>query len=56
MIEKGKVRNENLYSARGQTDSGRYLTVLFIYKLTKEALIVTARDMDPKERKNYEKK
>ncbi|RLC10569.1 MAG: BrnT family toxin [Deltaproteobacteria bacterium] len=56
LIEKGKVRNENLYSARGRTDAGRYVTVLFIYKLTKEALIVTARDMDSKERKNYAKK
>ncbi len=55
-IEKGKVKKENLYSARGQTNAGRYLTVLFIYKLTKEALIVTARDMDSKERKSYGKK
>lgn len=56
MIEKGKVKNENLYSARGRTDAGRYLAVLFIYKLSKEALIVTARNMDSKERRNYEKK
>ncbi len=56
VIEKGKVKNENLYSARGQTDAGRYLIVLFIYKLTKEALIVTARNMDSKEKRNYEKK
>ena len=55
-IEKGKIKKENLYSARGQTNAGRYLTVLFIYKLTKEALIVTARDMDSKERKSYDKK
>ena len=55
-IEKGKVKNENLYSARGQTDAGRYLVVLFIYKKTKEALIITARDMDAKERRNYGKK
>ena len=55
-IEKGKVKKENLYSARGQTNAGRYLTVLFIYKQTKEALIVTARDMDSKERKSYDKK
>ena len=56
LIEKGKIKNENLYSARGQTNAGRYLAVLFIYKRTKEALIVTARDMDSKERKNYGKK
>jgi uncharacterized DUF497 family protein len=45
-----------VYSARGQTSAGRYLTVLFIYKKTQEALIMTARDMDAKERKNYGKK
>lgn len=56
LIEKGKIKKENLYSARGQTNAGRYLTVLFIYKQTKEALIVTGRDMDSKERKNYGKK
>lgn len=56
LLEKGKVRNEHLYSARGQTSAGRYVTVLFIYKTTKEALIVTARDMDARERKHYGKK
>ena len=56
MIEKGRAKNENLYSALGRTNAGRYLIVLFIYKVTKEALIVTARDMDSKERKNYAKK
>jgi uncharacterized DUF497 family protein len=56
MIEKGKIGKENLYSTYGQTQAGRYLTVLFIYKQTREALIITARDMDSKERKNYAKK
>ncbi len=56
LLEKGKVKNENPYSARGQTNAGRYLAALFIYKKTKEALIVTARDMDLKEKKNYGKK
>ncbi|WP_031385813.1 BrnT family toxin [Desulfonatronum thiodismutans] len=56
MIEKGKIKNENIYSARGQSESGRFLSVIFIYKRTKEALIVTAREMDAKERRNYDKK
>ena len=56
MIEKGNIGKENLYVAYGQTHAGRYLTVLFIYKQTREALIITARDMDSKERKNYAKK
>lgn len=55
--EKGR-RNvqENVYVAFGTTDSGRYLFVLFILKLNKEALILTARDMTSSERKYYEKK
>jgi len=50
-IEKGKAKNENLYFAREQTNAGRYLAALFIYRKTREALIVTVRDMDSKERK-----
>lgn len=55
-IEKGRYRGEHLYLALGTTDSGRYLTVYFLYKKNKEALIVTARDMTEKERKKYAKK
>ena len=53
---KGKVEGEDLYNALGQTESGRYLTVFFIYKNSQQALIVTARDMNQKERKYYGKK
>jgi len=42
--------------ALGQTDSGRYLTIFFIYKETHEALVISARDMTDKERKNYAKR
>jgi len=42
--------------ALGRTDSGRLLSILFIYKKTKEALILSARDMAGKERKQYGKK
>ena len=38
-IEKGDRKGEDIYMASGQTDGGRYLSVLFIYKVTKEALI-----------------
>jgi len=55
-IEKGKIKGEDLYVALGRTDAGRYLTVFFISKMSKDALIVTARDMTEKERKRYEKK
>ncbi len=55
-VEKGERKNEDVYLALGQTDAGRYLAILFIYKKTKEALILSARDMAPKERKQYGKK
>ncbi len=55
-VEKGERKGENVYMALGQTDAGRYLTVLFIYKKTKEALMLSARDMAKKERKYYDKK
>lgn len=40
----------------GQTNAGRYLAALFICKKTKEALILSARDMAKKERRQYVKK
>jgi uncharacterized protein len=52
-MNKGHFRGEDVYRALGQTDAGRYLVVFFIHKLTHEALILSARDMDEKERKNY---
>jgi hypothetical protein len=55
-VEKGDREDEDVYMALGQTDGGRYLIVLFIYKKTKEALILSARDMAQKERKLYDRK
>lgn len=55
-VEKGNIEGEDVYLALGQTDAGRYLAVLFIYKQTQEALILSARDMEPKEKKQYGKK
>ena len=55
-VEKGEREGEDVYLALGQTDAGRFLSVLFIYKLTQAALIVSARDMANKERKQYGKK
>ncbi len=52
-MNKGHFRGEDVYRALGQTDAGRYLVVFFIHKLTHEALILSARDMDDKERKSY---
>jgi len=55
-VELGYRRGENVYSASGQTDAGRYLIVFFIHKPNNIALILSARDMDKKERRRYERK
>ena len=34
LVEKGKNTNEDLYSALGRTNAGRYMVVFFIYKKT----------------------
>ena len=53
-VAKGRrQKNENLYAAYGQTEAGRYLTVFFIKKAGNLALIVSARNMDDKERRRY---
>jgi len=55
-VEKGQREDEDVYLALGQTQAGRYLSVIFIYKQTKEALVLSARDMAKKEKKQYGKK
>ena len=55
-VEKGKRKGENVYLVWGHTEEGRYLLVLFIYKQSKDALILSARSMSKKERRQYEKK
>jgi uncharacterized protein len=55
-VESGYRKGEDVYSACGQTDAGRYLIVFFVLKFGNTALIVSARDMDKRERKNYEKR
>ena len=52
---RGKRRGENLYKAYGQTETGRYLFIVFIYKLNRKALILSPRDMTDKERRLYRK-
>ena len=54
--QKGKYAGEDLYYAYGRTDNGRYLFIVFIYKKTRDALIISARDMDDSERRGYAKK
>ena len=55
-IETGDVEGEDLYAAMGRTAAGRYLIIYFVYKTTREALIISAREMTRKEKRSYAKK
>jgi uncharacterized DUF497 family protein len=55
-VETGHRKGDNVYSAAGQTDEGRFLIVFFVYKSAGSALVLSARDMDAKERRRYERK
>jgi len=52
-MKRGNYRGADVYRALGRTDAGRYLVVFFIHKTSGEALILSARDMDDKERRGY---
>ncbi|MBI1877211.1 MAG: BrnT family toxin [Chloroflexi bacterium] len=52
----GQRPGEDLYKAFGQTAAGRYLFVVFIYKLNRKALILGARDMTDAEHRLYRKR
>ncbi len=56
LVEKGHRQGEHVYAAFGQSDSGRYLIVFFVYKKERRALIVSARDMEPVERRQYDRR
>lgn len=53
---RGSVKGEDIYVAYGKTHAGRYLFIVFIYKLPITGLIISARDMTLKERKYYNAK
>ncbi len=55
-VEKGSRKDENVYSAQGQTNEGRYLICFFVHKIDKRALILSARDMTKTEKKRYGRK
>lgn len=52
-VGRGNVDGEDLYLALGQTLDGRYLSIFFILKKNGNALPISARDMDQKERRLY---
>lgn len=55
-IQKGDRKGEDVYMALGKSEAGRYLAVIFIHKQNNDALVLSARDMARKERKQYERK
>ncbi len=55
-VEAGRAGGEDLYAAFGRTEQGRLLMILFIYKISREALVVSAREMTAQERKLYARK
>jgi hypothetical protein len=55
-IERGTLEGEDLYRATGQTDAGRFLVVFFVYKGRGRALVISAREVSSRERKNYGKR
>lgn len=55
-VQQGDRKGEDVYMALGRSDAGRYLAVIYIQKKNNHALIVSARDMVKKERKQYERK
>ena len=52
-LERGRVEGEHVYAAYGRTSAGRYLTIILIRKMGGRGLVITARDMDRKERRQY---
>jgi uncharacterized protein len=54
--EKGHIHGQDLYRAIGQTEGGRCLVIFFIRKPDQFALVISARDLTAKERKQYAKK
>ncbi|MFQ6044123.1 MAG: hypothetical protein ACE5PV_24980, partial [Candidatus Poribacteria bacterium] len=55
-LKKVKEKGSSVDSVSGQTEAGRYLIVFFIYKLNQDALVISARNMDRRERRRYGRK
>jgi uncharacterized DUF497 family protein len=47
---------ERRYLALGQTDAGRYLSVIFVFDVPNKAKVITARDMTIRERRRYRRR
>jgi len=55
--EKGHITGDNVYAAFGQSLGGRYLVLFFVFKPANHtAIIISARDMTAKEKRQYGRK
>lgn len=52
---KGYKRGEKGYYCLGRSDGGRFVFVFFILKKENKAMIISARDMDTKEKRFYQR-
>ena len=52
--ETGNQKGEDVYAVMGQTLAGRYLVAFFVAKRPSLALVISARDMEKRERQRYE--
>jgi uncharacterized DUF497 family protein len=53
LAQKGRVKDEHLYVAYGQTAAGRYLVVFFVRNPGGGVLPITAREMTRAERRYF---
>ena len=56
IIYKSPRKGEKRYLALGRTFAGRYLTVAFVRPKKNAVRIITARDMERNERRQYNRK
>lgn len=52
-LERGKIRDEDLYLGLGRSSAGRYISVFFVLKAGGVAMPISARDMNRRERRMY---
>ena len=56
VIKRTKGKSKYRYAALGQTYEGRYIIIFFVYADSGRIRIITARDMDLRERSVYKKR
>jgi uncharacterized DUF497 family protein len=55
-VARGDIAGEDVYAAMGRTTGGRHLMVFYVLKAGAQALVISARQMSTKERRQYAKK